>query len=87
MEELDWPGESSDLNPIQHIGMNLNDECSPGLLTQRHPTRNPVTALLNLSERLPRRVECAVGAMGGLNLELDVADVQLEHMDMAGQYT
>lgn len=40
VEELDWLGESPDLNTI---GMNLSDECVPGLLIQH---QNPTSLML-----------------------------------------
>jgi hypothetical protein len=31
VEELDWPAQSPDLNPIKHtFGMNWNADCEPG---------------------------------------------------------
>jgi hypothetical protein len=35
VEELDWPAQSPDLNPIETpFGMNWNADCEPGLIAQ-----------------------------------------------------
>ncbi|CAB1435281.1 unnamed protein product [Pleuronectes platessa] len=36
VEELDWPAESTDLNPINTFGMNKNGDCESGPLVQHH---------------------------------------------------
>ena len=36
VEELDWPAQSPDLNPIKHFGMNWNTDCERDLIAQLH---------------------------------------------------
>ncbi len=75
MEELDWPAQSSDLNPIRHAGMNWDGDCEPGILIKSVPdlsnallyewakkshTTNPKS-----NESHPRRVEAVKAAKMG----------------------
>ena len=76
VEDLDWPAQSSDLNPMEH----LYDELK-GRLQSRpsHPTsvpdltnalleewsNIPIDTLLNLVDSFPRIVEAVIAAKGG----------------------
>ena len=75
VDELDWPAQSSDLNPIEHLWGELERRlsarpsrptsvCANALLEEW--SKNPINTLLNLVESLPRRVEAVVAAKGGL---------------------
>ncbi len=76
VEELDWPAQSPDLNPIEHLW----DELERRLRTRpSHPTsvpdltntsleewsNIPIDTLLNIVDSLPRRVEAVIAAKGG----------------------
>ncbi|MCJ8745688.1 hypothetical protein PDJAM_G00133110 [Pangasius djambal] len=73
VEELDWPAQSPDFNPIEHLW----DELVRRLRARpSHPTsvpdltnvlleewsKIPINTLLNLVESLPRRVEAVIAA-------------------------
>ena len=76
MEELDWPAQSPDLNPIEHLYYELERRLRARTI---RPTSVPdlTTALVNewkqepaatfqhLMERLPRRVEAIIAAKQG----------------------
>ena len=76
VDEPDWPAQSPDLNPIEHLW----DELEQRLRARpSHPTsvrdltnalleewsKIPLSTLLNLMESLPRRVEAVTAAKGG----------------------
>ena len=76
MEEVDWPAQSPDLNPIEHLW----DELERRLLARpNHPTSLPELTLAlvaewkqilaamfqHLVESLPRRVEAVIASKGG----------------------
>ena len=75
VEELDWPAQSPDLNPIEHHW----DELEPRLRARpNRPTSVPdlanalvaewkpvPAAMFQLVESLPRRVEAVIAAKGG----------------------
>ncbi|KAK3507703.1 hypothetical protein QTP70_034715 [Hemibagrus guttatus] len=76
VEELDWPAQSPDLNPIEHLWDELEwrlrarpsrptsvPDLTNALLEER--SKIPINTLLNLVESLPRRVEAVVAAKGG----------------------
>ncbi|KAK1790588.1 hypothetical protein P4O66_014464, partial [Electrophorus voltai] len=68
VEELDWPAQSPDLNPIEHLWDELEQRLrarpSPptsvsdltNVLLEEWP-KPPINSFLNLVECLPRRVE------------------------------
>ena len=76
VEELDWPAQSPDLNPIEHLW----DELERRLRTRSNrPTfvpnltralvvewkQVPAAMFQHLVESLPRRVEAVIAAKGG----------------------
>ena len=76
VEEFDWPAQSSDLNPIEHLWDEL--ECQmrarPNRLTSVPGLTNAVVAewkqitpamFQHLVESLPRRVEAVFASRGG----------------------
>ncbi|KAL7857365.1 hypothetical protein SRHO_G00162640 [Serrasalmus rhombeus] len=76
VEELDWPAQSSDLNPTEHLWDELErrlrarpscptslSDLTNALLEER--SKIPINTLLNLVERLPRKVEAVIAAKGG----------------------
>ncbi|KAK3507610.1 hypothetical protein QTP70_030801, partial [Hemibagrus guttatus] len=76
VEELDWPAQSPDLNPIEHLWDELErrlrarpsrptsvPDLTNALLEER--SKIPINTLLNLVESLPRRVEAVIAAKGG----------------------
>ena len=79
VEELDWPAQSPDLNPIKHLWDEL--DCRPGLIAQGLIAQNKVPYLTNalvaewkqvpaamfqrLVESLPRRVEAVIAEKRG----------------------
>ena len=74
VEELDWPAQSPDLNPIEHLWDKLErrlrarpsrptvSDLTNALLQKR--SKIPINALLNLAESLPRRVDAVITAKG-----------------------
>ena len=76
VEELDWPAQSPDLNPIEHLWDELERRLRarpsrptsvPDLTNARLEewSKIPINTLLNLVESLPRRVEAVIAAKGG----------------------
>ena len=76
VDELDWPAQSSDLNPTEHLW----DELEQRLRARpSHPTvvcdlinalmeersKISINTLPNLVESLPSRVEAVIAAKGG----------------------
>jgi len=76
VEELDWPAQSPDLNPIEHLWNELERRLRArpfrptsvsdltNALLQEWP-KIPINTLLNLVESLTRRVEAVMAAKGG----------------------
>ncbi|KAK3566199.1 hypothetical protein QTP86_028908, partial [Hemibagrus guttatus] len=75
VEELDWPAQSPDLNPIEHLWDELErrlrarpsrptsvPDLTNVLLEER--SKIPINTLLNLVENLPRRVEAVIAVKG-----------------------
>jgi len=76
VEELDWPAQSPDLNPIEHPWDELEQRLQA---RPSHPTsvsdlinvlleewsKIPINTLLKLVESLPRRVEAVIAAKSG----------------------
>ena len=66
VEELNWPEQSSDLKPIEHLQDDWNADCEPGLITQHQCLTSlmlvaewkqfPAAMFQHQVERLPRRV-------------------------------
>ena len=76
VDELDWPGQSPDLNPIEHLWDELERRlrARPSRPTSVCDLTNAlleewskilIKTLLNLVESLPRRVEAVIAAKGG----------------------
>ena len=76
MEEVDWPAQSTDLNPIQHLGNELDGRLRARLSrpTSVSDLTNalldewatiPTDALQNLVESLHRTVEAIIATEGG----------------------
>jgi len=73
VEELDWPAQSPDLNPIEHLWDELERRLRARPSRQHHLTnalleewsKIPINTPLNLVESLPRRVEAVIAAKGG----------------------
>ncbi|KAK3560392.1 hypothetical protein QTP86_008484 [Hemibagrus guttatus] len=76
VEELDWPAQSPDLNPIEHLWDELErrlrarpshptsvPDLTNALLEER--SKIPINTLLNLVESIPRRVEAVISAKCG----------------------
>uniref|UniRef100_A0AAR2L0Y8 Tc1-like transposase DDE domain-containing protein n=1 Tax=Pygocentrus nattereri TaxID=42514 RepID=A0AAR2L0Y8_PYGNA len=73
VEELDWPAQSPDFNPIEHLWDELErrlpsrptsvSDLTNELLEER--SKIPINTLLTLVESLPRRVEAVIAAKGG----------------------
>ena len=81
VEELDWPAQSPDLSPIEHLCDELEwrlrvrpsrptsvPDLTNALLDEW--AKIPTDRLQNLVESLPRRVEAVVAAKGGTNFIL-----------------
>ncbi len=75
VEELDWPAQSPDLNPIEHLWDELERRlrARPSRPTSVSDLTNalleewskiPINTLLNLVENLPRRVKAVIAASG-----------------------
>jgi len=75
VEELDWPAQSPDLNPIEHIWDKLEQrvQARPSRPTSLPDLTNvlleewskiPINTLLNLVESLLRRFEVVIAAKG-----------------------
>ena len=75
VEELDWPAQSPDLNPIEHLWDELERRLRarpsrptsvPDLINalQNEWAPIPTETLQNLVEGLPRRVEAVIAAKG-----------------------
>lgn len=56
VEEIDWPAQSTDLNPTKHQTINV---------FQEEWAKIPINKILHLVENLPRRVEAVIVAKGG----------------------
>ena len=76
VEDLDWPAQSPDLNPIEHLWdeyerrLRARPSCAtsvPGLTNALLEERSniPIDTLLNLVDGLPRRVEAVIAVKGG----------------------
>ena len=76
VEELDWPAQNPDLNPIEHLWDELERRLRarpsrptsvPDLINalQNEWAPIPTETLQNLVESLPRRVEAVIAAKGG----------------------
>ena len=76
LEKLDWPAQSPDLNPIEHLWDELEQRLrartsrptSVSDLTNvllEEWSKNPINTLVNLVESLPRKVEAVLAAKGG----------------------
>uniref|UniRef100_A0AAR2K7Y8 Tc1-like transposase DDE domain-containing protein n=1 Tax=Pygocentrus nattereri TaxID=42514 RepID=A0AAR2K7Y8_PYGNA len=74
MENLDWPAQSPDLNPIKHFWDELEGRlrARPSRSTSVSDLTNvlleewsiiPINTLLNLVESLPRRVKAVINGM------------------------
>ena len=78
VEELDWPAQSPDLNPIEHLWDELERRlrARPNRPTSVPDLTNALVAewkqisaamFQHLVESLPRRVEPVIAAKGGTN--------------------
>ena len=78
VEELDWPAQSPDLNPIEHLWDELERQlrARPNRPTSVPDLTNalvvewkqiPAAMFQHLVERLLRRVEAVLAAKGGTN--------------------
>uniref|UniRef100_A0A3Q2W3X4 Tc1-like transposase DDE domain-containing protein n=1 Tax=Haplochromis burtoni TaxID=8153 RepID=A0A3Q2W3X4_HAPBU len=76
VDELDWPAQSPDLNPIEYLWDELERRlrARPSRPTSVSDLTNalleewseiPINTLLNLVESLPRRIEAVIAAKGG----------------------
>ena len=76
VEELDWPAQSPDLNPIEHLWDELERllRARPNRLTSVLDLTNalvaewkqvPAVKFQHLMESLPRRVEAVIAVKGG----------------------
>ena len=76
MELLDWPAQSPDLNPIEHLWVHLKQQLNsyPTQPTSIHELwlrveaeweKIPKEVCLNLISSMPRRVEAVLKAKGG----------------------
>ena len=76
VEELDWPAQSLDLNPIEHLWDQLERRLRdrPSRPTSVPDLKNahveewsniPIDTILNLVHSLPRIVEAVIVAKGG----------------------
>ena len=76
VEELDWPAQSPDLKPIEHLWdelewrlpARLSRPASVPDLTNvflQEWSNIPIDTLLNVADSLPRRVEAVIAAKGG----------------------
>lgn len=76
VEELDWPAQSPELNPIEQLWDELERRlrARPSRPTSVPDLTNelleewakiPINTLLNLEESLPRRAEAVIAAKGG----------------------
>jgi hypothetical protein len=76
VEELDWPAQSPDLNPIEHLWDDLERQlrARPNHATSVPDLTNalvaewkqvPTAMFQHIVENLPRRVEAVIAAKGG----------------------
>lgn len=76
VDELDWPAQSPDLNPIEHLWDELERRlrarpsrptsvCDLTNALLEEWSKIPINTLLNLVDSLPRRVEAVIAAKGG----------------------
>jgi len=86
VEELDWPAQSPDLNPTEHLWDELEQRlrARPSRPTSVSDLKRrklleewskiPINTLLNLVESLPRRVEAVIAAKDWANVILNPMD-------------
>uniref|UniRef100_A0A667WWW4 Tc1-like transposase DDE domain-containing protein n=1 Tax=Myripristis murdjan TaxID=586833 RepID=A0A667WWW4_9TELE len=76
VDELDWPAQSPDLNPIEYLWDELERRlrarpsrptsvCDLTNALLEEWSKIPINTLLNLVDSLPRRVEAVIAAKGG----------------------
>ena len=75
MEELDWPAQIPDFNPLEHLWDELERRLRARPYVQQQSdltnalleewSKIPINTLLNLVESLHRRIEAVVAANGG----------------------
>ena len=74
MEVLEWPAQSPDLNPIEHLWAILDRKIGDRSLRKKEELKEAVTAAWakitpeetkSLVESMPRRCEAVIQAKGG----------------------
>ncbi len=82
---LDWPAQSPDLNPIEHLWDELEwrlrarpsrptSVCDLTNALLEEWSKTPINTLQNLVESLPRRVEAVTPAKGWTDFVLNLMD-------------